>query len=64
MFASLCELASMYAYINVVQLFLTSAGHPPLEASITGSPCSRLVLRKSCLATSQAGSPFGDGRLM
>ena len=59
-FASLSELASMYAYIDTIRLFLTSAGHPPLEASITGSPCSRPVLRKSCLATSQVGSNHRD----
>ena len=59
-FASLSELASMYAYIDTIQLFLTSAGHLPLEASITGSPCSRHVLRKSCLATSQVGSNHCD----
>ena len=46
----------MYAYIDTIQLLLTSAGHPPLEASITGSPCLRPVLRGSCLATSQVGS--------
>ena len=59
-FASLSELASMYAYIDAIQLFLTSAGHLPLEASITGSPCSRPVLRKNCLATSQVGSNHCD----
>lgn len=59
-FASLSELASMYAYIDNIQLFLTSAGHLPLEANITGSPCWRPVLRKSCSATLQVGSNHCD----
>ena len=59
-FASLSELASMYAYMDTTQLFLTSAGHLPLEVSITGSPCCRPVLRKSCSATSQVLSNHCD----
>lgn len=55
-FTSLSELASMYAYMDTTPLFLTSAGHLPLEVSIIGSPCSRLLLRKSCSAMSQVRS--------
>lgn len=55
-FASLSELASMYAQVNTIKFLLTSAGHLLPEASITGFPCSRHVLHKSSSAISQARS--------
>lgn len=38
-FATLGELASMYASVDSIQFFLNFAGHLPPEASITGSLC-------------------------
>ena len=46
---------------SAVQFLLSLAGHLPLEASITGFPCSRHILHESSSATSQAGrNHFGQ----
>ena len=59
-FASLSELASMYAHINTTKSFLNTAGHLPLGASITGSSCLRHALHGGSSAMSQAGSNHYD----